>query len=83
MEIPDFCPVSKNSINNPNIKSVLNIASASGTTGSEFPAYAASKGALMSAAKVMALEMASREIRVNTVSPGTILTPMMLSPLPF
>lgn len=40
-------------------------------------AYAASKGALMSAARVMALEMAPREIRVNTVSPGTILTPMM------
>lgn len=40
-------------------------------------AYAASKGALMSAARVMALEMSSREIRVNTVSPGTILTPMM------
>ena len=31
----------------------------------------------MSAARVMALEMSSREIRVNTVSPGTILTPMM------
>ncbi len=40
-------------------------------------AYAASKGALMSAARVMALEMASRAIRVNTISPGTILTPMM------
>ena len=40
-------------------------------------AYAASKGALMSAARVMALEMSSRETRVNTVSPGTILTPMM------
>ena len=40
-------------------------------------AYAASKGALMSAARVMALEMSPREIRVNTVSPGTILTPMM------
>ena len=25
----------------------------------------------------MALEMAPREIRVNTISPGTILTPMM------
>ena len=40
-------------------------------------AYAASKGALMSTARVMALEMAQREIRVNTISPGTILTPMM------
>ena len=40
-------------------------------------AYAASKGALISAAKVMAMEMAPREVRVNCVSPGTILTPMM------
>ena len=40
-------------------------------------AYAASKGALMSAARVMALELSLREIRVNTVSPGTIHTPMM------
>ena len=40
-------------------------------------AYAASKGALMSAARIMALELSSREIRVNTVSPGTIFTPMM------
>ena len=40
-------------------------------------AYAASKGALISAAKVMALEMAQRGIRVNVISPGTILTPMM------
>ncbi len=44
-------------------------------------AYAASKGALISAARVMALEMAPREIRVNTVSPGTILTPMMQNAL--
>lgn len=40
-------------------------------------AYAASKGALISASKVIALELASRDIRVNTISPGTILTPMM------
>jgi NAD(P)-dependent dehydrogenase (short-subunit alcohol dehydrogenase family) len=40
-------------------------------------AYAASKGALVSAAKVFALEMAPREIRVNAVLPGTVLTPMM------
>ena len=40
-------------------------------------AYAASKGALISAARVFALELAHRDIRVNTISPGTILTPMM------
>ncbi len=42
-------------------------------------AYAASKGAMISAAKVMALELAKRNIRVNTVSPGTILSPLMES----
>ena len=40
-------------------------------------AYAASKGALVSAARVMAVELAKRDIRVNTISPGTILTPLM------
>lgn len=40
-------------------------------------AYSASKGALISASKVLALELAKREIRVNCISPGTILTPLM------
>lgn len=40
-------------------------------------AYSASKGAMVSAARVMALELAKREIRVNSISPGTILTPLM------
>lgn len=58
--------------------SVVLISSISGVIARKgLSAYAASKGALMSAARVMALEMAPREIRVNTVSPGTILTPMM------
>ena len=58
--------------------SIVLISSISGVIARKgLSAYAASKGALMSAARVMALEMASREVRVNTVSPGTILTPMM------
>ena len=40
-------------------------------------AYSASKGALISTSKVMALEMSKKAIRVNCISPGTILTPMM------
>lgn len=40
-------------------------------------AYSASKGALVSGARVMAAEFASRKIRVNCISPGTILTPLM------
>lgn len=58
--------------------SIVFISSISGVIARKgLSAYAASKGALMSAARVMALEMAGREIRVNTVSPGTILTSMM------
>lgn len=40
-------------------------------------AYSASKGALASASRVLAIELAKRKIRVNCISPGTILTPMM------
>lgn len=40
-------------------------------------AYAASKGALISATRSYALELAKRNIRINCISPGTILTPMM------
>lgn len=40
-------------------------------------AYAASKGALVSAIKTMALELASKGVTINCISPGTILTPLM------
>lgn len=38
--------------------------------------YSASKGALIAAARSMALELARRNIRVNTLSPGMVATPM-------
>ena len=40
-------------------------------------AYAASKGAIISSSRTMALEFASKGTRVNCISPGTILTPLM------
>ena len=40
-------------------------------------AYSASKGALISGARTLALEYAKRRIRVNTISPGTVNTPLM------
>lgn len=40
-------------------------------------AYAASKGAMVSATRTFSLELANRQIRVNCISPGTILTPLM------
>lgn len=40
-------------------------------------AYAASKGAIVSLVKTLALEMASKGLNINCISPGTILTPLM------
>ena len=39
-------------------------------------AYSASKGALVSACRSVAVELASRRIRVNAVTPGVVETPM-------
>lgn len=38
--------------------------------------YSATKGALVSAMRSMACELASKGVRVNTISPGAILTPI-------
>ena len=40
-------------------------------------AYTASKGAIVSAVRELAAELAPRGININCISPGTILTPMM------
>lgn len=40
-------------------------------------AYAASKGAILSMVKTIALEIASKGMTINCISPGTILTPLM------
>ena len=39
--------------------------------------YSATKGALSSYTKVLALELSKRRIRVNTVSPGMVRTPLL------
>jgi len=38
--------------------------------------YSATKGALLSTSRSMAIELASRNIRINTISPGVVETPM-------
>lgn len=40
-------------------------------------AYSASKGALLSGAKALALELARKKTRVNCVLPGMVITPLM------
>lgn len=42
-----------------------------------FAAYCAAKGAVVSLTKSMAIDLASRKIRVNALCPGTVYTPLM------
>ncbi|HVN53274.1 MAG TPA: SDR family NAD(P)-dependent oxidoreductase [Anaerolineaceae bacterium] len=57
---------------------ILFMASITGVVGLPgLAAYSASKGALISLARAMAIDHAREGIRVNTVSPGTIDSPML------
>lgn len=58
--------------------SIVFVSSLSGfsTVASGISAYSASKGALSASIRVMALELASKKIRVNTVCPGMVKTEM-------
>lgn len=56
------------------IKSILNIGSASAHTGSEFPEYCASKGGVISYTKNVALRVASFNATCNSLDPGGVLT---------
>ncbi|MBE7043502.1 MAG: SDR family oxidoreductase [Ruminococcaceae bacterium] len=60
----------------PNIKSILNIGSASGHTGSEFPEYCASKGGVMAYTKNVAIRVAQFGATCNSLDPGGVLTPL-------
>jgi NAD(P)-dependent dehydrogenase (short-subunit alcohol dehydrogenase family) len=55
------------------ISSIVGVVGQPGKIG-----YSASKGALISAAKSMALEFASKHIRVNCVLPAMVSTPMSM-----
>lgn len=59
-----------------NIKSILNIASASAHTGSEFPLYCASKGGVLSYTKNVAIRVAKFGATANSLDPGGVLTPL-------
>ena len=60
----------------PHIKSVLNIGSASGHTGAEFPEYCASKGGVLSYTKNVAMRVAQYGATCNSLDPGGVLTPL-------
>lgn len=59
---------------------IVNVASISGIVGPEkfpgFVSYCASKGAVISLTESLAVEVKSRGVRVNSVSPGSVDTPM-------
>ena len=60
----------------PNIKSILNVGSASAHTGSEFPEYCASKGGVVAYTKNVALRVAEYGATCNSMDPGGVLTPL-------
>lgn len=60
----------------PEIKSVLHIGSASAHTGSEFPAYCASKGGVLAYTKNVAQRVAPFGATCNSLDPGGVLTPL-------
>ena len=58
--------------------SIVNISSVAGQTGNPGQVnYSASKAALIAMTKSLAMEIGSRNIRVNVVSPGLIETEMI------
>lgn len=68
----------KKSVIHENGGSIVFIASVMGIVGEVGKSlYSMTKGALISGSKSMALELAPRKIRVNCISPGVVLTPMV------
>ena len=58
------------------IRSILNIGSASGHTGSEFPEYCAGKGGVIAYTKNVAMRVARFGATCNSLDPGGVLTPL-------
>lgn len=59
---------------------IVNVASSIATRGANNrAAYTASKGAVLSLTRSMALELIDSHIRVNSVSPGTVKTPSLIA----
>lgn len=60
----------------PEIRSILNIGSASAHTGAEFPEYCASKGGILAYTKNVAMRVAKYGATCNSLDPGGVLTPL-------
>jgi len=62
--------------------SIVNIASILGQVGTRFsPAYVAAKHGIVGLTKTAALEYADQKIRINSVGPGYIKTPLVMNAL--
>jgi 3alpha(or 20beta)-hydroxysteroid dehydrogenase len=59
--------------------SIVNVGSLAALTGHYTVAYTASKWALRELSRVASMELGPRRIRVNTIHPGYIQTPMTAS----
>lgn len=63
-----------------NSGSIVNMASVSGHVGqTEHVVYGATKGAIIALTRALAWEVAKWNIRVNSISPGSVDTPMLRS----
>jgi len=56
--------------------SIINVSSIAGLVGGNGAAYSSSKGGLVLFSKDLAITLAKDKIRVNTICPGGVLTPM-------
>lgn len=56
--------------------SAILVASTTAHSGYRYPAYTASKGGILALTRVLARELGSRRIRVNSISPGVVVTGM-------
>jgi len=62
--------------------SIINVASILGNAGTKFsPAYVAAKHGVVGLTKAAALEYAEKKIRINSIGPGYIKTPLVLNSL--
>ncbi|GAF47685.1 MULTISPECIES: SDR family NAD(P)-dependent oxidoreductase [Rhodococcus] len=59
---------------------VINCASFAGTRGYEYPAYAASKAALINLTSSLMFDFWGTAVTVNAVAPGAMVTPMLDRP---
>ena len=62
--------------------SIVNVASILGQAGTKFsPAYVAAKHGVVGLTKAAALEYADKRIRINSIGPGYIKTPLVMNSL--